>query len=313
MALTHANDPLLRTLAELNDHVERTSAERRAAIQQATQNIAQNLQQRAEEQERAEVEKLAVSMTGREGQGYMNRNRASRTAQEAMPSGRDSDGVRQSGFDDVGGGLEPEDLAALAAQEEEDTLGEQVGNRMSGRAYDEAVLQQKKDRYRESEFEPFAGTESQRGQARLAQAANSARQGVNDADALEEVRRMMSNGFTSANSPTAAAAPAPAVSPEKARMLAALEQAKTNPYRDPQHDEIMAQLSRVQPDGTMGSGGPSPSAARLDAAMAPVAQMAALPPIAYPAPPPPPQMAPPGAPAPVDPGLAAYLASIGVR
>jgi len=43
---SHMNDPVMRTLAELNAAVERGSAERRAARQQATQAVMQGAQER---------------------------------------------------------------------------------------------------------------------------------------------------------------------------------------------------------------------------------------------------------------------------
>lgn len=292
---SHMNDPVLRTLAELNAHVERTSAERRAARQQATDNVMAQARQRQANQEQADATKLAVGMTGREGQDYLRAKQgegAGRAASEAsmMAGKRDSDGIRQGGIGADDEGLEPGDLDALNEQEEAGSFGEDVGNRMSGQAVSDAALQQRKDAYRQSEFEPFAGTDAQRGQARLSQAANSAREGVNQADAMAKVREMMSNGYTLQNSPQAPAAPtsmAP-MTPQKAAMLAALDAAKTSPY-----------------GGMPGSG---PAAAQLDAAVAPqLAQLAAAPSPSYPMPQAP-QMGGPAAP--MDPGFAAYLAQL---
>lgn len=297
-----SNDPLLQSLSQMNSDLERRSAERKAAMAQATANVMQGLEQRQAAAERADAEQLAVSMSGRAGADYAkSKNPAARMAQAGTPAASGG----EAGDELEPGGLEPSDLDSIASQEEEDSIGEQVGNRMSGRAVGEAALQQRKDGYRASEFEPFAGTEAQRGQARLAQAGNSAREGVNQADAMSAVRQQMSNGFTSANSPAAPTSMAP-MSPLKQRMLAELEAAKTNPYRDPNHDQIMAQLSQIGPDGTM-SRGPSPAAAQLDAAMAPVAQLAAIPPAPMPQIPPVQQMSMPPQ---IDPGLAAYMATM---
>lgn len=322
---SHMNDPVMRTLAELNAAVERGSAERRAARQQATQAVMQGAQERMQQQEDADAQELAVSMTGREGQDYAKahpRNIVSRTAQEgtSMLGKRDEDGIRT--YNDDSDGLEPEDLDALAASEEENMAGAHV---QSDREIEnETALQQRKDRYKRSEEMPdegpfVSGTPDERNLTRArVQAANE----VRGADGLADVLRQMSMGFTSRNPGPQAQAPA---SPEKQRMLAALGLAGSGPAATldrqplattlgaspmapmtPEKARMLQALDAAQRN-PYGGGGPSPMASQLDAAMAPAAQLAAMPPAPMPVPTQP-MMQPP-----TDPGFAAFMASRGVR
>ena len=67
-------DSLMQILSQLDQEVTRASAERRAARERATQDVMAGLQQRQQQAEVAEIDRLATSMTGREGRDFASRD-----------------------------------------------------------------------------------------------------------------------------------------------------------------------------------------------------------------------------------------------